>query len=115
MASIHGSIFVIVGIIIGGISFFKPELLIFRYASLLFIVYGVIKLLVVHMNSDKSESKKLRTDGMKHPHQNAHGLNQQNVQERLHEKQQMIYCKKCSSQMTVYDNFCSYCGFRLRQ
>ncbi len=107
MASLHGSIFIIVGIIIGGISFLKQELLFFRYASLLFLIYGVFRVLIAYMKADKSDKNTLKLDQSQAMHPVL-----QRQQEMI--KQENVFCRKCGSQLSIFDNFCSYCGNKLR-
>lgn len=106
MSSIHGTIFVIIGILMGGISLYKEELLIFRYASLVFIAYGVFKLLIKQLTT-KSTSQPLKTEQFKQE-------SQYSREQRLFNEQQTGFCKRCKSQISSFDNFCSYCGSKLR-
>ncbi|MBI3032512.1 zinc ribbon domain-containing protein [Candidatus Woesearchaeota archaeon] len=107
MTSIHGSIFIIVGIIIGGISFIKEELLFFRYASLVFLVYGIFKVVIAYTNANKNDKNTLKVDQQQAIHPAL--ARQQEIM-----KQENVFCRKCGSQLSVFDNFCSYCGNKLR-
>ena len=106
MSSIKGTIFVIIGILMGGISLYKEELLIFRYASLVFIAYGVFKLLIKQMNT-KTTSQPLKTEQLKQE-------SLYSKEQRLFQEHETGFCKRCKSQISSFDNFCSYCGNKLR-
>lgn len=96
MARISGIVFIIVGIIVTITSyFFVEEIFVFSYIGILFIVWGIIKIIYKKLTSP---SKK-KTDFIK--------------QHKKH-RNRRPHCPYCNKVIVIHDNFCSNCGALLK-
>jgi hypothetical protein len=128
---LHGLVFVIIGAIVLIISFFKTELLFFRYVGGLFLIYGTFKLvfrLITGANSKKealdihSEYRQGLTPEQTQQ-QNAYNnqRNQNQQYQRQHQQtnfnqpaQRRIMRCRCGNVIPITSNFCNNCGSKLK-
>ena len=96
MAKIHGLLYVIVGLFVSIMSWKLDyqKLIFFFYAGLIFILFGVIKLIfnLVKNKANKSEEIHFKSQ---------------------HQTQRFKYCAKCGSPSRLQDKFCRKCGVRI--
>ena len=104
MAKIPGIIYLIIGIFVAVASYeiSYNKLYFFFYIGLIFIVYGVARIVIEFIN--KGEEKKVNSPNMRR-----NQLNQ--VKQTL--KQQYKRCPNCGNVARGYDNFCARCGNKL--
>lgn len=108
MAKIHGLAYLMLGIMISGLSYYigqtKEGFKIFIYAGLLMIITGVIKLATAWARSRKEETAKQHIT-QKHitHHQTTHPYSHQRA----------LYCPRCGTALNPTDNFCYNCGNRI--
>ena len=99
MASIHGMVWVIVGIVITTTAFLIEHLSFFKYIGFAFIVFGVLKLLMNFITKPKENKfDKSREQ-----------LNNKDNRERS--RRAARYCANCGA--AGAGNFCRRCGTRL--
>ena len=104
MAKVHGIIFLVIGLFVS-IASYKinyDKLYVFFYIGLLFIIYGVAKIIIGFINKDEKKQAPL----------NRLSQNQLN-QLRQPVKQQYKRCQTCGNVARGHDNFCSRCGARI--
>lgn len=101
MASIPGIVFIIIGIIMSVVSFFRIESLkVFIYVGLLFVFWGLVKIIAKTLRSEKKRATEYEEEYYK----------SQKPQQR---HAQTRYCPRCRSQIALHHNFCSKCGARV--
>jgi len=100
MAKIHGIVYFIIGVFVAIASYIinYDKLYFFFYIGLLFIIFGVAKIVIGFIN--KEEKKQIPLNK----------LNQN--QFRQVPKQQYKRCPTCGNAARIADNFCSRCGTR---
>lgn len=100
MAKIHGIAYLIIGIMILGLSYYigqtKEGFKIFIYAGLLMIIIGIIKLAIQRARS-KKETKPSHHAAT---HKSAY---------------RPLYCTRCGAVINPTDKFCYNCGNRIRR
>ena len=104
MAKVHGTIYLIIGIFVA-IASYKinyDKLYPFFYIGLLFVIYGIAKIIIGFINK---EGKKQVISPTVHKNQ----LNQF----KPPIKQQYKRCPNCGNVARGHDNFCSRCGNRM--
>lgn len=104
MAKIHGIVYFIIGLFVA-IASYKinyNNLYPFLYVGLLFVVYGVAKIIIGFINK---EDKKEAIPPNSHKNQ----LNQF----KQIPKQQYKRCQTCGNAARSSDNFCARCGNRM--
>ena len=104
MAKVHGIIYLIIGLFVTVASYKinYDKLYLFFYIGLLFIIYGVAKIIIGFIN--KEERKKVAPSNI---HKNQLNQFKQPI------KQQYKRCQNCGNVARGYDNFCSRCGNRM--
>ena len=90
---IPGWVFILIGAIIAITSYFVPHLKFFFYVGVALFAYGIAKLVFSFIVKEEKEDAY--------------------VQQAMNEVQE-LRCKKCSNFIRNFDNFCSYCGMRLK-
>lgn len=127
---IPGFVFLIIGVLVLGVSLFKKQLTFFTYVGGLFILYGVFKMVFKWItNSSPSEIKneELRRYGVngqiptaQTPNfhnaktQNTQTLNPHNIHASNVQRTQAYKCRRCGNMVFLHNNFCSICGLRLK-
>ena len=104
MAKVHGIVYLIIGIFVA-IASYKinyDKLYVFFYIGLLFIIYGVAKIIIDYINKDEKKQ-------VVPPNINKNQLNQF----RQPVKQLYKRCPNCGNVARGYDNYCPRCGNRL--
>ena len=104
MPKIHGIIYLAIGIFVAITSYeiSYAKLYFFFYIGLLFIIYGVAKIIIGFIN--KEEKKQASSSNIR--------KNQLN-QFKQPIKQQYKRCSNCGNAARGYDNFCARCGNKL--
>ena len=100
MASIHGTVYLLIGIGVTIASkIINPEKLkIFFYLGLLFIAWGVMKLFFSYIMAKSSKPRHSQPQPHLHSHKNP------NLQTLAR------YCSRCGNMLHGHGNFCQYCG-----
>ena len=103
MAAIHGSVYLIVGLVVAIYSYFmdKKKFFVFIIIGAIFILVGIAKLII---------------NRAKQPKQDIHRpIHAQKYQQPVQKVEQTIaaYCHKCGSAIRHFDNFCGRCGQRI--
>lgn len=143
MGSINGGWFIAVGAAVAFISSFSEELRVFIIVGIAFILYGLAKVGINKLFGSKKKEHKTSNNSLHPniPHQNninqnihqhqkphvmPHNPNQQMHPKQIHPQAQHpnmhqntnqgygIFCKKCGKRAGIHDNFCSFCGLRLK-
>ncbi|MEK6891717.1 MAG: zinc ribbon domain-containing protein [Nanoarchaeota archaeon] len=101
MAKIHGIVYLIIGLFISIASYYikYDKLYPFFYVGLLFITFGVAKIVIGFINKEEKKQSPLNR------------LNPN--QFRQAPKQQYKRCPTCGNVARASDNFCARCGNRL--
>ena len=119
--SIHGLVFIIIGAFVLIISFFREQLIFFRYVGGLFLIYGTFKLVFKLITGANSKKEALQMQSNYQQELTPQQMQQQAQlrQQQTNKNQQPVYRTqtfKCRCGNDVYPNnrFCSNCGFRFR-
>ena len=101
MTKIHGIVYFIIGVFVTAASYKinYDKLYFFFYIGLLFIIFGVAKIVIGFIN--KEEKKQIPLNK----------LNQNQLNKIP--KQQYKRCQTCGNAARITDNFCSRCGARI--
>ncbi|MBS3137193.1 hypothetical protein J4232_02050 [Candidatus Woesearchaeota archaeon] len=94
---LSGWIFIIIGAITLITAYFLPHLRFFLYIGSTIAAYGLAKVI---FNFIFKEDKSLQ--------------NSTNYEQLAVKELQESSCKRCRNIIRTYDNFCSYCGCRLK-
>ncbi|HLP79163.1 MAG TPA: zinc-ribbon domain-containing protein [Acidobacteriota bacterium] len=117
MASIHGGVFISIGVIVGVTTIFQPVLWPFRWFAAAFIIYGAAKILIIRSKGTQH-----------HHHQPVHHRPQHHVPQQVQRPQPYMYqqtmqqqvpqqmvqqriCANCKRQIPAAYRFCPYCGY----
>ena len=104
MAKLHGLVYIAIGFFVSSVSWkiSYEKLFLFFYAGLLFILFGIGKL-IFSPKTNKEEKQKTADTKIQHkaPYQTTRQM------------QQFKCCFKCGNVARINDNFCSRCGARV--
>lgn len=132
MVKIHGAVYVILGILMAAYSRFiqnkvqKPSMSLFFWVGIGFLVYGVFRLLIQYVFSDKSASKKNisssnpaldRLKREKEMLMNKNNTNNNSTNSNTSQdssSKEIVACPRCKTKHYSNSNFCHMCGFSLK-
>lgn len=104
MVSIHGIVYLIVGVVVIVVSRTVNGMHSFFYVGVTFVAIGIAKLIFRYITREKKE-KIIDKTPMKVP---------QYPQQQRYAQQQAYRCQRCGAHMGALFNFCSQCGARVR-
>ena len=116
MKSINGLIFIIVGIIVAGFSYFMKQnnLTVFIYIGIGMIAYGIVKLIIQRAlyGGSKKDNKRMEKM-MSQPVQSQPARTYSHVNPNMQYRQQAQHTKFCDSCGTMHHanaKYCTKCG-----
>ncbi len=120
MTRIHGSVFVIIGLVVSVVSYLLEHLFAFLYVGIVFIFYGLIKLIFFSSKKEKSQTQNPHLQ----PNQSNQKYQQQqypqlkpNVKVHYHPQTnyQYVICPSCGYHMHTSYRFCPRCGYEVHK
>lgn len=113
MVSIHGAVFIVIGLLVVVFSYFR-DILFFKIVGVLFIVYGTFKWIFKAITGANTAKEALNMNAPEQkPLRNAAQPSQPYSSQDI-SRRQMYKCRKCGNDIFLHNQFCSNCGLKLR-
>ncbi len=116
MASIHWSVFIIIGAFIGTSSYFM-EMTVFIVIGIIFFAYGLLKFIAHHLRGRHHHKVKVSKPFHSQQHAQQHTQHQQQMYQKHYQqspKKGLIKsCPRCKTHMAPHHKFCGSCGLKM--